>query len=742
MNVQRSSKRAAQQGPSRRGLASALARWQSATDREARVFDPYMVWAELTRFAGFRQGSRGLLRVAIEFADEHQRRAFTRTYAKLDIKLSPHYRERVQRPGCRFVCVLAPRSALPKLARQARRLKAGLIGNAEFAGHDEQPRLRIGELDSPALRASIVRRLRQRLVGGGRGQVEGLGFFQRVRAVPAEAPARLLAPSKPLLAVIDFGCAFAHPHFLAEGRTRITHFWDQGRNAVAGKQTETAGLWPWRKEPNFAYGREATAARLNALMQAVRHAAIEAAGTLTAERFEEACYIAAAMPELVEPSSHGTAVLDIAAGWPHPYAESGTQPDAAAHADIVFVQLPQQAIEDLSGGWVTVYVLDALEYVLAKAGHRPVVVNISLGSHGGPHDGSSLLESAFEQLIASHPGLSIVLAAGNAADKRGHARAEIGAGRTAELTWAVPPGDPTQSFLEFWYPQVAIEHAPVFEVTHARVPRQSFSGATAQPILSPSGSALMGAFVHVPRSNAGRNAGMALLALAPTCETPAAAAAGMGLAPAGNWSISITSSSPEVIEVHSWIERDEPGAARFTDRVTSVLVAGPNSGFKVTEASTLTGQATGCGPYVVGGYALGQPVQRPQVGPVMIVDESGRGPARAGPRRGVDALAPSDRWEGGLLRGLPALANRSTVRGSQQPGLASDGSAGLSGTSLAAPWVARQIFNAVAADSTLRTKAQVVAHLRSSVAGHGSTSLPMIIWPDGAGCAAKAATPG
>ena len=79
--------------------------------------------------------------------------------------------------------------------------------------------------------------------------------------------------------------------------------------------------------------------------------------------------------------------------------------------------------------------------------------------------------------------------------------------------------------------------------------------------------------------------------------------------------------------------------------------------------------------------------------------------------------------------GLPVLANLTPEPGRLAPGLASDGSAGLSGTSLAAPWVARQVCNAIAADPTLDSKAKVCARLRESVGRGRELSIdPPILW--------------
>lgn len=519
--------------------------------------DPYLAWARATGFAAVLQSGDGMLRVALEFASDDERQAFARAARSWmagpspKLRLAPHYLQALNQPGCRFVCADVAKDALERLATKVHRFKVGFIGNAERAPSRPKARVSTAEFNSPLLKARAVRRLRETVAAGSKGRLQGLGFFKRVRPVPPVKAAKSNGTPVPVLAVIDFGCAFAHPGFSRRDGTRILHLWDQGRPADAGLQKDLAASWPWRDQADFGYGREATADSLGALMNGVRNAAQSIGGALPAARFEEACYVGAATPELLDPWTHGTAVLSVAAAWPHPWIEPTQAPDAAADADVIFVQLPQAAVEDLCGSWVTTYLLDALEYIRLKAGDRPVVVNISVGTHGGPHDGGSLLEAAIEDAIAKHaPGLSVVLAAGNAAHKLGHAVAKIEGGQCAELRWVLPERDPTQSFLEFWYPQVEPAVAPRVEVR-----RQAGAApvlAADRPFVDRGDGRPYAALLQLPQSRAGKSSGMALWASAPTFDT---GQAGMGKAPAGAWTARVHNPAKSPIEVHAWIER-------------------------------------------------------------------------------------------------------------------------------------------------------------------------------------------
>ena len=700
--------------------------WTGAASEPAQTIDPAWYWADITDYQGYRQRSGGRVRVAIELRAEAEGPALLTQLDQLAasvtavppaLQIAPHYRGQLTAQRTRFFTVrVMPALLVPLSKLGLRRIKLGLIGRqAGLAGTGADPLkqdLQAGELDSSVLRERAVQQL-GRSRRDKAASIKGLEFFAQLQRPPPATERRARDESlAPLIAVIDFGCAFAHPAFRAQGdlpATRVRHFWDQGRSDRVKAQKELRTLWPWQRPKDFAYGLEATGAKLDALMQGVY--AYTAQGHAP-ERFEQGCYVAAGLPELLQPWSHGTAVLGLAAGWPHAYHQPDLQPDAAASAEIAFVQLPSQAVDDLSGGWVTPYVLDALSYLMARRNGRPLVINLCIGSHAGPHDGDSLLEAALDA-CAAVPGVTVVLAAGNAAGKMGHAVAQIKPGQSATLQWVLPAGDATPSFLELWYERPADGPAPEVSVAHPAVVSVSSQGGQAHPIQRTSGTGPpVGALVNLPQTRAGRNtSGMAMLALGPTASSKAAAG-GLPIAPAGTWSVMVTNPSRQTLEVHAWIERDEPGASNGPQPPSSVLMAPLNLGFKLSDENTLTAQATGGGTVVVGGYLLGWPGTQPTPFPAPS-PASGRGPSRRGGRSEVDVLAPSDLWSAGYVRGIPALANLSLRPGVPPRGLDSEGRAGLSGTSLAAPWVARLAFNALVDSPGLLTRDALLTALRA-----------------------------
>lgn len=496
------------------------------------------------------------------------------------------------------------------------------------------------------------------------GRLE-LGTVEPVPPPPAtpgapEAPSRLAGR---VMAVIDFGCAFAHERFRrrhgAEWRTRIAYLWDQdSRRSPAGPT--------WQPAHGFGYGRELVASRIDRLLNA--HADID----------EERLYREADYPDVARPLAHGTHVLDLAAGG---------DPDAGAEtaaAQIIFVQLPSFAVDDTSGGSMVPYLMDALGYIRERVepGAR-VVVNLSYGSMAGPHDGSTLCELAMDAFIrqAGRRGtrnvLDIVLPAGNNFAAEGHARVRLDASQpSVALPWLVLAEDPTDSFLEVWYDRKA-------------------AGALKVTVRAPDGPALVApvdtvevrrngrgdcvaALIHRRFVAGGLRDAMALVALAPTASDGSRSPA-----PPGVWTVELSldagHGTTDAVEVFLWIERDDPSLgslrgprqSRFlTDRPPAAWSPATPSGGPFPQAMNGNSLANGDLTTVVGGYVQAERVRAPysSVGPT-------RNPARV---KWPNRTAPSD--TSSVLRGQPAAGTRSgiVVR--------------MDGTSVAAPVVARRLL--------------------------------------------------
>ena len=243
-----------------------------------------------------------------------------------------------------------------------------------------------------------------------------------------------------MIGIIDVeGFDFAHPDFLdRQGKTRFVSIWDQGSTTYS--------------VPNgFNYGSELTQRHMNAAI-----AAAKKPGGLPATMLE-------AQSQQQE-GSHGTHVASIAAG------NSGVCPKAEIAA--VLISMPRQR-DPLKERRLTfsdsTRIAHAVDYLLKQAQDKkkPISINISLGTNGGAHDGSSGVSRWLDAALASE-GRSICVAAGNAGQEaatgpndmgwvtgRIHSSGQIQArGLDVDLDWTVVGNsvvDVSENELEIWY---------------------------------------------------------------------------------------------------------------------------------------------------------------------------------------------------------------------------------------------------------------------------------------------------
>ncbi len=117
--------------------------------------------------------------------------------------------------------------------------------------------------------------------------------------------------------------------------------------------------------------------------------------------------------EPTDEEGHGTHVASLAAGNGAP---DGTYVGSAPNADLVVAK-----VTALDGSISDSAILLGTRFVYERAREvrKPAVVNISLGSDFGAHDGSSGLEQGLAELV-QEPGRGLVIAAGNSAGLYGN----------------------------------------------------------------------------------------------------------------------------------------------------------------------------------------------------------------------------------------------------------------------------------------------------------------------------------
>lgn len=435
----------------------------------------------------------------------------------------------------------------------------------------------------------------------------------------AGAPARAGQPMRPVVAVIDDGFPFLHPQFNdARGRSRLRWLWDQDAGVRLPPGEDRSG--PWREPAGFEYGRELSAAGLKAFIAESARAGQPLDATSLYARLlyparpapgHRARADAPAGALAVPRTSHGARSSALAAGraWPTPAG------DAAERADLIFVQLPSEAMADTSGGGLANYVIDALRYILQRSDPRvPLVVNLSFGAAAGPHDGSSVLECALEQMLAERRDFAIVVPSGNLhfapgdgqpPERRLHAALRLQPKESAELRWQVPAGGARDHFLELWPrgagapPLLAVTLTPPRGVTLGLVA----PGKPRFALLDKQGRPTHGV-LNCVRSPLGlgaddEGAPMVLLVVAGPPRRPDAADAPDLVAPVqpwGTWHVGLQNNGNAAIELDAWIERAD--ATFGGDSRQSFFALDEED---ATARCTLTTVANGAGPLVVGG---------------------------------------------------------------------------------------------------------------------------------------------
>ncbi len=345
-----------------------------------------------------------------------------------------------------------------------------------------------------------------------------------------------------VLGVIDGGFAFANANFLARGGTRLKYFWRQDH--------EGKGPAP----DSMQYGHELKATDIDhSIGRNTFNGLVDESGVYRDLLF------GMEMEKLV---SHGTHVLDLACGprllaaqisgadAPPSWADAN---DDASRAHVVAVQIDWHTVLDTSGGSMNVHLLDGMMYILSRcARNASVAVNLSWGTLAGPHDGTSVLEAAMDQLMDLKSGLlQIVVAAGNGYQDRMHANATLAPKQDITLHWRGQPGDLSQNFLEIWIEEghqgLEIQLTPP---GHPSLPGLRMGEAK---MWTGEGDKPLCALIYPPSVATGTRGTCALLAVSATFSDSRKTAT----APSGVWQIKLVNRGAAPVTVDAYIERDD-----------------------------------------------------------------------------------------------------------------------------------------------------------------------------------------
>lgn len=239
--------------------------------------------------------------------------------------------------------------------------------------------------------------------------------------------------------IIDTGFDITHPDFRDENdQTRVYRYWDQ---LPAGSASSPAP---------YGYGREYTQEELNA-----------------------------GGPDLpVDPQGHGTAVAGTACGNG---LGNGKHMGVAPKTDIIVVASPLG-----QANWAAT-VADGVKYIFeqAEALGKPAVVNISMGSYTGSHDGKDAAALFIQDLLQEQNGRALTAAAGNSHGTFPyHVHTEVDA--DTSFTWfqtnTFPPSfnifNYPNLFFEVWADAVDMENVRFAIGADRTTPALNFRGHT------------------------------------------------------------------------------------------------------------------------------------------------------------------------------------------------------------------------------------------------------------------------
>jgi subtilisin family serine protease len=441
---------------------------------------------------------------------------------------------------------------------------------------------------------------------GPRGQDEpGRSAVQSEPRRPTGEP---LTGRGVVVGVVDWGLDVDHPNLKhTDGSTRVIALWDQ-----------RSGRHRRRPPAPYGYGVVHTRPQIDRALRTGNPFLALGYDPSDADR---------------STGAHGCHVTDIAVGNGR-RGEAGVAPGA----DLVFVHLADRDTGGLANLGDSVRLLEAVDFIARTAEERPWVINLSMGRHGGPHDGTTLVELALDALLAAAPGRFVTQSAGNYHQARTHATGVVRTGECRVLRFVTDPRDLTPNELEIWYDggdELAVRIDPPGGAGAPSVPL----GGTADIVAG----GVCGRIYH--RAHDPNNGDHHVdVFLDPS-------------APAGEWRVTLEGRRVRDGRFHAWLERDE-----FCQTCQARFVAADAT------SDTTTGTiANGHLPLVLAAYDARSPARPPG-------RSSSAGPTRDN-RPHPDAAAP----------GVGVIAARSAPRGStRSPGLLTS----KTGTSMASPYAA------------------------------------------------------
>lgn len=482
-----------------------------------------------------------------------------------------------------------------------------------------------------------------------------------------------------LIGIIDVsGIAFAHPDFIDANGTRIERIWDMGGTF----RKPPSGANASRDFDSFNYGAEFRREHLNA---AIARAAAIGVSPYAIERQSQQSQ-----------GSHGTHVASIAAG------NDGVCRKAAIACVMLALSEKEEDLDRRRSFYDSTRIAHAVEYLLTVAAQLgrarglkhpvPVSINISLGTNGHAHDGSSPVNRWIDHALVK-PGRAVCVAAGNAGQEAPAYRGDLGfvmgrihsSGRIASsglantMDWIVAGNgiaDLSENEMEIWYePQ---DRMAVTVVSPG--PGSQTIGPVKPGEFIESRQLDDGTFISIYNElySPANGANYISIYLTPRLKQPF-----LGVK-SGEWRVILAGIDIRDGRYHAWLERDDPRP--IERRNGANFMAFPSFFSERSNVDRNSVSSLGCGERIlsVGNYDTKR--RRPNI-------SSSQGPTRD-ERNKPELLAP----------GTDIVAANGFA-GAADPWI------GMTGTSMASPYVAGVAGLMFAIEPNL-TAAQVIGIMR------------------------------
>jgi subtilisin family serine protease len=333
-----------------------------------------------------------------------------------------------------------------------------------------------------------------------------------------------------LACIIDSGLDWSHRDFRGLGtdqtQSRVLYLWDQTLTAESGEQAPSGR----RSFPSgtFNYGVEYSRADIEDEIDGLPAGAVRSQDT----------------------DGHGTHVAGTLAGNGGAHS-SGKYKGMAPDADLIVVKAGNESFP-------TSNIIDGMNYCgdIAAAQGKPLIVNMSLGSDYGPHDGTMPGDEAVESFTGGVAGRAVIAAAGNSAADQIHTQGSMAAsGGTASFTINVPSAPSEGEFqADVW-----IDDASDVTVTVSSPNGTMTSTSPGNTVIN---AAQDGEVFLANTTSPFLGGGDREISLSVTDD------AGQAPAP-GDWTVTLTNASSSAVGFHAWLYDNE-----VTGGVTATIVGG------------------------------------------------------------------------------------------------------------------------------------------------------------------------